>query len=240
MLRANLATRPFYNERAVHVLVAVAAAIVLAITAVNVTRIVTLSRRSTELSSRTNRDRTEASRLSTEAMRIRRAINKDELAAVVNAAQEANSLIDQRTFSWTEFFNQIESTIPPDVMLTAVRPSFKEGLTHVSMLVLARRFGDIDEFNDKLEATGLFEDVNPATNEQTDDGLWRATIESTYTGNVAASEGKETESATSPPSTTPGVNASGATAPGTSAPGRRGQPATPAPTAQPPRDRGRQ
>src|SRR5215471_17853031 len=144
MLRANLATRPFYNERAAHVLIAIAALIVLAITAVNLSQIVALSRRSTELSAHTNADRAEAGRLSTEAVGIRRTINKDELAVVVNAAQEANALIDQRTFSWTEFFNQIEATIPPDVMLTSVRPSFKDGVTHVTMNVLGRRTADID------------------------------------------------------------------------------------------------
>ena len=111
----------------------------LAITALNVGRIVTLSTRSTELSARTGADRAEASRLSTEAARIRRTINKDELALVVDAAQEANALIDQRTFSWTEFFNQIEATIPPDVMLTSVRPSFKDGVTRVTMIVLGRK-----------------------------------------------------------------------------------------------------
>ena len=59
MLRANLATRPFYNERAVHVLIAAAAAIVLALTAVNLIRIVNLSRHNTELSSRVNAQRVE-------------------------------------------------------------------------------------------------------------------------------------------------------------------------------------
>ena len=150
MLRANLATRPFYNERAIHFLLAVAAAVVLAITVWNVSRIVTLSRHSTELSARTNAERSEALRLSTEAVRIRRTINKDELTLVVNAAQEANALIDQRTFSWTEFFNQIEATIPADVMLTSVRPSFKEGVTSVAMIVLGRQIADVDEFIEKL------------------------------------------------------------------------------------------
>src|SRR5947207_2171253 len=176
MLRANLATRPFYNERAIHLLLGFAAFIVLAITVVNVSRIVTLSRRSTELSARTNGDRSEASRLSTEATRIRRTINKDELALVVNAAQEANALIDQRTFSWTEFFNQIEATIPPDVMLTSVRPSFKEGVTRVTMIVLGKQTADLDEFIEKLEATGFFEQVYAPTSELTDAGLRRATI----------------------------------------------------------------
>jgi Tfp pilus assembly protein PilN len=198
MLRANLATRPFYNERAIHLLLAVAAAIVLGITVVNVSRIITLSRRSTELSARTNADRAEASRLSSEAMGIRKTINKDELTLVVNAAQEANALIDQRTFSWTEFFNQIEATIPPDVMLTSVRPSFKDGVTSVAMIVLGRQLADVDEFIEKLEATGYFEDLIPASSEKTDDGLVRATINSVYVGKTAAAQEKPSETPPSP------------------------------------------
>ena len=231
MLRANLATRPFYNERAIHLLLGVVALIVLAITVVSVSRIVTLSRRSTELSARTNGDRSEASRLTTEATRIRRTINKDELALVVNAAQEANALIDQRTFSWTEFFNQIEATIPPDVMLTSVRPSFKDGVTRVSMIVLGRQVADVDEFIEKLEATGYFDELVPASSEKTDDGLWRTTIESVYVGNVPTEQkpGEAPLPAPSQPSSPVG---------GTGRSGESGSGAAPA--APPPRDRGRQ
>jgi hypothetical protein len=234
MLRANLATRPFYNERAIHLLLVVVAVIVLAITVLNVSRIVTLSRRSTELSARTDAERSEASRLSTEATRIRRTINKDELTLVVNAAQEANALIDQRTFSWTEFFNQIEATIPPDVMLTSVRPSFKEGVTSVSMIVLGRQVADIDEFIEKLETTGYFEDLIPASSEKTDDGLWRATINSVYVGTAAAAQ--ETPAETASPTAPSKV-----TSPDANAPGGAGQPgAVAAPAPQPRREEGRQ
>ncbi len=233
MLRANLATRPFYNERSIHLLLALAAVLVLAITVLNVGRIVTLSRRSTELSARTNAERSEASNLSTEATRIRRTINKDELTLVVNAAQEANALIEQRTFSWTEFFNQIEATIPPDVMLTSVRPSFKEGITSVSMIVLGRQVADIDEFIEKLETTGYFEDLIPASSEKTDDGLWRATINSVYVGNTAAAQ--ETPAETASPAAP-----SKAASPDTKAPGRAGQPGRVAAPAPQPPGRGRQ
>ena len=233
MLRTNLATRPFYNERAIHIVLLLAAVLTLVITILNVSRIVTLSRHSTELSARINVDRAEAQRLTTEAAQIRRTIDKDELALVVNAAQEANSLIDQRTFSWTEFFNQIEATIPPDVMLTSVRPSFKDGVTRVTMIVLGRQIADIDEFIEKLEATGYFEEIVPASTETTDDGLRRSTIESVYVGNVAGTEGKPQEAAPAAP-TNPAP-------PTTTEPGRAGQPPSGnAPAPQVPRDRGRQ
>jgi Tfp pilus assembly protein PilN len=182
VLRTNLSTRPFYNERAVHVGIAVVALAVLALTAFSVTRIVQLSRQNTELSGRVSRDHAEAERLIREATAIRRTINQDELEIVAAAAREANELIDQRTFSWTAFFNYIEATLPPDVMLLSVRPTVKNEETRISMTVLARRSEDIDEFIEKLEATGAFEDVLPSQADPTDDGLQRAILDSVYSG----------------------------------------------------------
>jgi hypothetical protein len=164
------------------VAIGVAAVLVLAITVLNVVQVVRLSKHNTELSSQTGVERTEAERLTAEAARIRSSINKDELALIVGAAHEANSLIDQRTFSWTAFFNRIESTLPPDVMLTSVRPSVKDGETHVTMGVLGRRAEDIDEFMEKLEATGAFREIVPATQDRTEERLYRVMIESVYEG----------------------------------------------------------
>lgn len=182
MLRANLSTRPFYNERAVHVLIGAAALMILALTAMNLYRVVTLSSQNTELSGRINRDQAEAEQLTRMATDIRRRIDTEELQVVVTAAREANALIDQRTFSWTAFFNRIESTLPPDVMLSSIRPSVKDGETRVSMTVLGRRAEDIDEFMERLEATGAFEDVVPATQDRTEGGLYRVAVSSVYTG----------------------------------------------------------
>ncbi|MCA1563260.1 MAG: PilN domain-containing protein [Acidobacteria bacterium] len=182
MLRTNLSTRPFYNERAVHVALVAAAILVLVLTAFNIVRIVTLSRTNTELAAGVSRDRAEAARLSADAAQIRRGINQDQLELVVAAAQEANALIDQRTFSWTAFFNHLESTLPPDVMLSSIRPRVEDGVTTVTLVVLGRRAEDVDEFMEKLEGTGAFDEVSLLQQDTTDDGLRRATIEAVYTG----------------------------------------------------------
>ncbi len=186
MLRANLSTRPFYNERAVQLLLLLAGIIVIALTAFNVTRIVSLSKQNTELSSRSSADRAEAERLRREAVSIRSGINQAELKTIVEAAQRANVLIDQRTFSWTEFFNRIEETLPPDVMLTEVQPSFQQNQTVISMMVLGRRTEDVAEFVDKLEATGAFENPLPANQDTTEEGLTRVLITSVYRGHDTA------------------------------------------------------
>lgn len=182
MLQTNLSTRPFYNERAVHLGIGIAAVLLTALTIWNVVRIVTLSRQNTELASTVNRDHAEAGELTRTAADIRSRINRSELELVVDSAREANALIDQRTFSWTAFFNQLESTLPPDVMLTSVRPAVRDGVTTVVMTVLGRRAEDIDEFIEKLEAIGAFESVVPATQDRTEEGLYRVVVESVYTG----------------------------------------------------------
>jgi hypothetical protein len=191
MLRTNLSTRPFYNERAVHLAIAGFALVVLGITAWNVISVLNLSRLNTELSSHVNRDHEEAARLTAMATDIRGRINQAELQRVVNAAREANTLIDQRTFSWTAFFNRLETTMPPDVMLAAVRPEIDEGVTRVTMQLLARRAEDVDEFFERLEATGAFEDVVPTRQDRTEDGLYRVTVESVYTGSAAETDEAE-------------------------------------------------
>jgi Tfp pilus assembly protein PilN len=196
VLRTNLSTRPFYNERAVHAAIGAAALVVVALTAVTVTRVVQLSRENTELSARISRDQTEADRLTREATAIRRGLNKDELESVAAAAREANELIDQRTFSWTAFFNHIESTLPPEVMLTSVQPSVKDGVTRISMAVLARRTDDIDEFVEKLEASGAFENVLNAREDRTPEGLERALLQSLYTGHHAENAAAPAQPAT--------------------------------------------
>ena len=213
MLRSNLATRPFYNERAVHALLALAGVLVLALTAYNVYRIVTMSRHNTELSARSNSDRGEAARLTQEARRIRAGINQAELQAIVAAADQANQLIYQRTFSWTEFFNHIEATLPPDVMLTSVQPNYQQDHTIVVMNVLARQTQDVDDFIAKLEATGAFGDVLPQQETLTEQGLHQVVLSATYTETEAeAAEDAPQEPASAPP--TP------ATAPATGRGGR--------------------
>jgi len=180
VLRTNLSTRPFYNERAVHLLLAVLAAILAIVTAMQAARIFTLSRYKTELNSAIRRDRDEIDRRTREASDIRRGMNPQELAAAAASAKEANLLIEQRTFSWTELFNQLEATLPENVMLTAIRPDFKDGVTHINMVIQGRRAEDNDAFFRKLEETGVFRDVSWSTESVSEDGLHHMTMTAVY------------------------------------------------------------
>jgi Tfp pilus assembly protein PilN len=181
MLRTNLSTRPFYNERAVHAIAAVVALVVLAITAWQVVRVVRLSRYKTELNAAINRDRNEAEYRTREAASVRRGLDQKELAVVALAAKEANQLIEQRTFSWTQLFNHLEATLPEDVMLVSVRPQFEENDTYISLDVQGRQSDDIERFWASLEKTGAFSEIQWSALTVTDDGLNKILMTALYT-----------------------------------------------------------
>ena len=131
MLKMNLATRPFYNDRAVHLVLAGLGLAVIVVLAFGSTRLVELSRTHRALTLAADEAELEAAAVSTQTARLERGMSRDALAALALAAEEGNRLIEQRLFSWTAFFNVIEQTLPANVMLTAVRPDAEAGGTSV-------------------------------------------------------------------------------------------------------------
>lgn len=181
MIRTNLSTRPFYNERAVHAALGLAALLVVALTAFNVWRIVTLTTEQRELTARTSGAESKAGELRSGAARIRQGFNPQELKAVSLSASEANTIIDRRLFSWTELFNRLETTLPDDARITAVRPQIdKDGEVTVSMTVMARQVEDIAQFSENLEATGAFANVLNGDETVTQDGLIQTNMQGRY------------------------------------------------------------
>ena len=180
MLRSNLATRPFYNERAVYLVLGLVAVVGLVVLYVEAGRIIQLSQLNTERIGQAEGDEREGAALSGLAAGIQRSVSPEALDEVAAAAREANLLIDQRVFSWTDFFNRIETTLPADVMLTEVRPAIEPGSIQVTMGVLGRSLGAINEFIGTLEDSGAFTEVLNRSSEITEDGMYRAVLRGTY------------------------------------------------------------
>jgi Tfp pilus assembly protein PilN len=181
MLRTNLSTRPFYNVRAVQTLLMLVAAIVVAITLFNVVQFVRLSARERALGADAAAAETEAARLREQAARLHAQIDPKELEVVATAAREANAVIDQRAFSWTELFSQIERTLPENVRITAIQPHVeRDGRFIVEINTEGRRVEDVDAFIEALEAQKTFRNVLPPQEQVNEDGLMEAVIRGEY------------------------------------------------------------
>ena len=172
----NLATRPFYNDRAVHLVLAGVGLAVVAMLALGVVRLAELSRTHRALTLQAETAEREAAAVATETARLERENPGNAPASLGDAAEEVNRLIVQRLFSWTAFFNVIERTLPPAVMLTAVRPDTDEAGTSVDLAVIGRTVADIEEFIRRLEETGAFADVLARRGELDDEGMYRVQL----------------------------------------------------------------
>jgi Tfp pilus assembly protein PilN len=182
VIRTNLATRPFYNERAVHLALALVAMLVVVATIFNVTRVVQLKQRDSGLSSQASRDEARAADLRSQAVRLRATIDPKQIELVTNEARKANDLIDRRTFSWTGLFNRFETTLPEDVRITSVRPRVDttKGTT-LTITVVARTVEDVYQFMANLEKTGAFSNLLPRGDSFNDAGMLETIIEASYT-----------------------------------------------------------
>jgi Tfp pilus assembly protein PilN len=170
MLRTNLSTRPFYNERGVRAGLGLLLAIALGLTLFNAYEVLRLQGQSRESRETIAQNDTQARELREKAVVIRRSIDRTKLDAVQARAREANALIDRRTFSWTELLNQFESTLPPDVRIGGVVPQIDdEGRRLVQITVFSRRIEDVEAFMDALEKTGVFAGVLPRSDRPDDE-----------------------------------------------------------------------
>jgi Tfp pilus assembly protein PilN len=181
MLTNNLSTRPFYNERLVLFWIAVAAVIVAAATILNVSRVVYYSRSDTELKSQATRDEARAADLIGAATKLRASVDTAQVEAASAEARLANDLISRRTFSWTLLMNQLESTLPPNVRITAVRPSVEaDHRVVLSIALVARGVDDVNEFLESLEKTGAFTGLLSREEQVNEEGQLIARMETTY------------------------------------------------------------
>jgi len=166
MIRTNLSTRPFYNQRAVSLWIGSLALVVAAATVFNLASVIDYSRNDTALATQASLDEARAGDLRANAAKLRASVDPRQIAFASTEASAANELIDRRTFSWTELFNVFEKTLPDDVRITAVRPGFDQGKFKVTIAVVARSVDDVNAFMNNLQMTHMFRQVGSAVSER--------------------------------------------------------------------------
>lgn len=199
MIRNNLSTRPFYNVAAVRSWLTIAAIVILAATAFNVSQVLRYSNTNTELVMRAANDEARAVELRRNAQKMRASVDVAQVDAVSVDARQANDLIDRRTFSWTELFNRFERTLPDDVRITAVHPTVDKDRRIVLIVnVLARSVDDVNQFMENLDQTNAFLELRSREEQTNEDGQIESALEMVYQPRAASAEPGASASAESP------------------------------------------
>jgi hypothetical protein len=140
-----------------------------------------LSKQRSDLKGRIGRETAQAEQIERGAVALQRSVDRATLIQLAGSTQEANTLIDQRTFSWTTFLGLIEKTLPIDLRLVSVAPRIERGNIKVTMSVVGKKLEDVDAFVEALQDTGSFYDLNPNTKERNeDDNTYRADVVGFY------------------------------------------------------------
>jgi Tfp pilus assembly protein PilN len=198
MLKGNISTRPFYNDRVATMAIVVFALVVLVVTVMNVRNFASLSSERSAIRARFQADAAEAARIRSEADALQGRIDQATLTGLADSTREANQLIDQRTFSWTALLTRLEDTLPTDVRLTSISPRASRGVFQVAMAVVTRDLESIDTFIDALGETGVFYDVAPIEQRANDDGTYQAVVQASYMSPRTATTPRATAGAVQP------------------------------------------
>jgi len=221
MLRTNLSTRPFYNQRAVRAALAAVGALALGLTIFNAYEIILMRALNSDARATIARNDAQAATLRNQAQDVRRSIDRTRLAAVQIAADEANALIDRRTFSWTELLNQFQATLPADVRIAGVTPQIdSDGRRMVQVSVFSRRIEDLEQFMDALDKTGVFAGVMSRADRPSEDGGLQSEVQAYYAPAAPPSAG---QAGTAAPASESGKDAPANRTPGSAPAGGPGK-----------------
>ena len=181
MIRTNLSTRPFYNERAVHLWLLMVTLIVAAATVLNVTTGLRYRQGDNASARQADADEARTAELRQQIVKLRGSLDPRQIDTASAAARQANELIDRRTFSWTDLLNRLETTLPDEAHIVAVRPKLdrQNGIV-LTLNVIARDVDDVNQFMENLEETGAFKNPRPTTERFNEQGLFESIIEANY------------------------------------------------------------
>jgi Tfp pilus assembly protein PilN len=181
VIRTNLSTRPFYNERAVHLWLLIVALIVAGATVLNVTTGLRYRQGDNASARQADADEARTVELRQQIVKLRGSLDPRQIDTASAAARQANELIDRRTFSWTDLLNRLETTLPDEAHIVAVRPKLdRDNGIVLTLNVVARDVDDVNQFMENLEETGAFKNPRPTTERFNEQGLFESIIEANY------------------------------------------------------------
>jgi len=162
----NLASRPYENLRPYQTVAALAAVLLLALTA-RVAWKEWQNRNETRLlTEQTRQIQRETESLLAEQRELEQWLNRSEVQEIAERSAFLNSLILRKSLSWTQMFMDIEKILPNRAQVTSIRPQLNRSRQlELQITVASLEIGPLVEFLKKLESDPRF--GSPVVHSQT-------------------------------------------------------------------------
>jgi Tfp pilus assembly protein PilN len=165
MRPANLAGRPFVNERLPNVVFALAVLLLVGVTARHAFLVhALLPGRTSALHDEVTRLEEESKRLRAEQVTLRGVAPDPKALARWTVIKE---LVDRRAFSWTGLFSRLEQRLPDGARLVAITPAVRRGEITLDVDAVVRSPEVGWQLMRALEEDGAFDDVFPLSEGET-------------------------------------------------------------------------
>jgi type IV pilus assembly protein PilN len=157
----NLASRPFVNHRKFYLAVLGLGLLLLLTTGWNLQRYQYVRDHQKIAQVKFKECQARLDTLQKEEAIIRARLHQGSNAEFLDKITFLNLLIAQRTFSWTELLNDLESLLPANVQIASIRPRIAENQMTIEIIANTRTNQDAIEFVANLENSGHFKNVHP-------------------------------------------------------------------------------
>ncbi len=156
-IELNLASRPTENRRRFYVLVGTGAAVLLALALLQGTAFFRDWWSGRDLARQTERLRAETLRLETEQRKLELQLRLPEVRYVLDRSYFLNSLILQKSVSWTQIFMDLEKLMPDRVQVLSIHPEMLDGRQiRLDMSVAGESMGQLLELLRRIEKSDKF------------------------------------------------------------------------------------
>ena len=160
-LPLNLASRPFRNNLLVGTLLTAAGIALVGGTAYNLYVYLSYGAAYATLQRAQTDDRARITTLQKQERDLAAQIKARDFKSTYGRGKLASELISKSAFSWTQLFNTLETVIPPDVVLAAIRPNISSDGIVLRLEGVAKSHGALLTFEEKLLDHSSFKRVKP-------------------------------------------------------------------------------
>lgn len=160
-LPLNLASRPFRNNLLVGMLLTVLGVGLVAGTAYNLYVYLSYGAAYATLQRAQAEDRARIAELQKQERDLAAQIKTRDFRSAYSRGKLASELIRKSAFSWTQLFNTLETVIPPDVVLAAIRPNITSDGIVLRIEGVAKSHGALLTLEEKLQGHDAFKRVAP-------------------------------------------------------------------------------
>lgn len=101
----------------------------------------------------------ELGRLSEQEVKLKEQLEQPRTLDELDRVTFYNTLIQERTFPWTELFQDLESVIPYNTQVTQIRQKAGPGGVTVEMVYMGQNVGDAVKFLRNLSESGKFRNI---------------------------------------------------------------------------------